>query len=178
MQKQFKYLSVKKQNFHGFQKANISCQRNAGNTTLFGPDDSYKKNNKNRKYGVCQYNHGIWQFSTFKGEDVNCGYEFVKKLKLCFRCLGSDHLSKSCNSSRICETGDVQTCTIVFYIKRNMKKQKNKTLKSLTRNTSGSQSKICISLYSKKSMVKEQNQLCIFPNCSYYLKKRMSTNGR
>ena len=57
---------------HGFQKFNTSRQRKTSNTTLFGSDESYKKDKKNKIYGVCQYDHRMWQCSIFQEQDVNC----------------------------------------------------------------------------------------------------------
>lgn len=102
----------------GFQKVNI-CQSSAGNFLLFGPDESYKKDKKNRKYGFCQYDHRIWLSNTFKEENVNRIWEFLKKLKLCFWCLGSNHLSKSRRNSRICLIDRcTNTCNCLLHKKK------------------------------------------------------------
>ena len=51
---------------------------------------------------VCQHDHRIWQCNTFKEEDTNRRWKIAKKHKLCFRCSGSNHLSKACKNSSVC----------------------------------------------------------------------------
>ena len=43
---------------HGFQKFNVSCQKNADNSILFHSDANYKKDKKNRKCAVCKHDTG------------------------------------------------------------------------------------------------------------------------
>ena len=70
MQKQFEHLLLRKQTINGFQKVNVSHQKNVGNTMLFGSDQNYK-DKKNTKCVVCQHDHRVWQSNTFKEEDIN-----------------------------------------------------------------------------------------------------------
>ena len=92
MLKQFEHSLLSKQNFRWqqqrqslvFQKANVSRQKNVGNTILLGSDQNYKKDKKNTKCAVCQHNHRIWQCNNFKEEDINRRWEIAKKQKLCF----------------------------------------------------------------------------------------------
>ena len=58
----------------GFQKVDI-CQSNTGNFLLFGSDESYKKDKKNRKCGFCQYDHRIWLSNTFKEKKLKTSSE-------------------------------------------------------------------------------------------------------
>lgn len=65
---------------YGFQKCITPCQKNDGNTMLFGSDESYKKNKKNRKFGICRYDHRIWQCSTFKNSVSMIGKQLPLKI--------------------------------------------------------------------------------------------------
>ena len=61
----------------------------------------------------------IWLSNTFKEENVNRIWEFLKKLKLCFWCLGSNHLSKSRRNSRICLIDRcTNTCNCLLHKKK------------------------------------------------------------
>ena len=106
---------------HGFQKVNVSRQKNVGNAILFGLDQNYKKDKKNTKCAVCQRDHRIWQCTTLKEEDINRRWEIANKQKLCFQCLGSNHLSKACKNSRIC---GIDGCTDTQNCLLHKKKQK------------------------------------------------------
>ena len=142
MQKQFEHLLLRKQTINGFQKVNVSHQKNVGNTVLFGSDQNYKKDKKNTKCVACQHDHRVWQSNTFKEEDIYHRWEIAKKQKLCFQCLGSNHLSRVCKNSRTCRIdGFTDTHTIGCYIKRNQNKQRNQTFTSLRRSMRGSQLK-------------------------------------
>ena len=46
----------------------------------------------NRDYKMCKKQHGISICSDFKKLEVPKRWEYAKKLKLCFHCLGEDHL--------------------------------------------------------------------------------------
>ena len=82
--KELEFQMVAAKTINGFQKINVSRQENAGNTILFGSDEAYKKDKKNRKCAVCQLNYSIWQCKTFKEEDINHRWQFAKKQELCF----------------------------------------------------------------------------------------------
>ena len=111
---------------HGFQKVNASRQKNVGNTILFGSDLNYKKDKKNTKCTVCQHDHRIWQCNTFKDEDINRRWETAKKQKLCFQCLGSNHLSKAFKNSRICGIdGCTDTHNRLLHQKKSEKAEKS-----------------------------------------------------
>ena len=79
-----KFQMAAAETIHGFQKFNVSCQKNAGNSILFHSDANYKKDKKNRKCAVCKHDHRIWQYNTFKEEDINRRWETAKKQKLYF----------------------------------------------------------------------------------------------
>ena len=50
----------------------------------------------NRNYKMCNKQHGVWACSEFKKLEVSKRYDFAKKMKLCFRCLGEGHLGQHC----------------------------------------------------------------------------------
>ena len=54
---------------------------------------------------MCNKSHGIWICEEFKKLDVSKRWGFAKKLKLCFQCLGRDHLGQHCTRTRVCGLG-------------------------------------------------------------------------
>ncbi|XP_065941558.1 uncharacterized protein [Magallana gigas] len=56
----------------------------------------------NKLCQMCQGQHGIWSCEQFKKLEVSQKWNFVRQSKLCFRCLGSGHLGKTCRRSRPC----------------------------------------------------------------------------
>ena len=54
---------------------------------------------------MCNKLHGIWVCEEFKQLDVPKRWECAKKFKLCFRCLGKDHLGQYCTRTRVCGLG-------------------------------------------------------------------------
>ena len=51
---------------------------------------------------ICSKLHGVWVCGDFKQLDIPKRWECAKKFKLCFRCLGEDHLGQYCNRTRVC----------------------------------------------------------------------------
>ena len=51
---------------------------------------------------ICSKPHGVWVCRDFKQLDIPKRWECAKKFKLCFRCLGEDHLGQYCNRTRVC----------------------------------------------------------------------------
>ena len=51
---------------------------------------------------ICSKPHGVWVCGDFKQLDIPKRWECAKKFKLCFRCLGEDHLGQYCNRTRVC----------------------------------------------------------------------------
>ena len=75
--------------------------------TFFGKsnqDTGSEPPTKHRVYKLCNLfkSHGIWNCSEFKTMEVPKRWEYAKKLKLCFRCLGEGHPGQSCFRARIC----------------------------------------------------------------------------
>ena len=57
---------------------------------------------ENRNCKVCNKQHGVWACSEFKKLEVSKRWDFAKKMKLCFRCLGEGHLGQHCYQTRVC----------------------------------------------------------------------------
>ena len=55
-----------------------------------------------RSCKICSKPHGVWACRDFKQLDISKRWECAKKFKLCFRCLGEDHLGQYCNRTRVC----------------------------------------------------------------------------
>ena len=51
---------------------------------------------------VCNKPHGVWACGEFKQLDTPKRWEYAKKFRLCFRCLGEDHLGQHCTRTRVC----------------------------------------------------------------------------
>ena len=51
---------------------------------------------------VCNDNHGVWLCEKFKKLNVANRWEEAKKLKLCYSCLGDDHMVMKCPRRRKC----------------------------------------------------------------------------
>ena len=51
---------------------------------------------------VCKKNHPIWRCDEFKAMDVSKRWYTAKKLGLCYRCLGGDHMGGYCTKGRVC----------------------------------------------------------------------------
>ena len=73
--------------------------------TFFGrssPGFGSELQTKHRICKICGKSHGIWACSDFKGMEISKRWEYAKKFKLCFRCLGEGHLGQSCFHTRVC----------------------------------------------------------------------------
>ena len=66
----------------------------------FDGDEKRKKN-----CAVCEETHPIWWCSTFKVKSADEKWRLAKKLGLCYRCLGDDHLGNACKRSKSCNIG-------------------------------------------------------------------------
>ena len=51
---------------------------------------------------ICSKPHGVWACGYFKQLDTSKRWDCAKKFKLCFRCLGEDHLGQYCTRTRVC----------------------------------------------------------------------------
>ena len=58
---------------------------------------------KYQKCKLCGHIHPIWLCDVFRGRSVERRWETAKRLGLCYRCLGNDHLGNSCPKYRECK---------------------------------------------------------------------------
>ena len=77
-----KFQMAPAETIHGFQKVNVSCQKNAGSNCFI--QMQITKKTRKTKCAVCKHDHRIWQYNTFKEEDINRRWETAKKQKLYF----------------------------------------------------------------------------------------------
>ncbi|CAG2212808.1 unnamed protein product [Mytilus edulis] len=56
----------------------------------------------NRVCKCCNGNHGVWKCDEFRKLTVNKRWDTAKRLQLCYRCLGHDHVGRQCPRSRAC----------------------------------------------------------------------------
>ena len=70
--------------------------------TFFGKSSLKTESASQRYCRVCSKLHGVWACGEFKQMDVSKRWDCAKKFKLCFRCLGEDHLGQHCTRTRVC----------------------------------------------------------------------------
>ena len=92
---------------HGFRK--IRAERVDGNgsgsgrggQTFYGkPVDGGDKRVK--KCHVCTEIHPIWKCTKYRDQSIEDKWKMAKKLGLCYRCLGDNHLGNACKWNRQC----------------------------------------------------------------------------
>ena len=64
------------------------------NTFFTESSISYRKQ---RQFPICSKQHGIWNCEKYQEVTVPCRWETAKQLKLCYRCLNSDHQRSLCH---------------------------------------------------------------------------------
>ncbi|CAB3990844.1 Hypothetical predicted protein, partial [Paramuricea clavata] len=92
---------------HGFRKiraervdgSGSGCGR--GGRTFYGkPVDGGDKRVK--KCQVCTEIHPIWKCTKYRDQSIEDKWKMAKKLGLCYRCLGDNHLGNACKWNRQC----------------------------------------------------------------------------
>ena len=58
---------------------------------------------KYKKCKQCGHSHPIWLCDVFRGRSLEKKWEKAKRLGLCYRCLGNNHLGNSCPEYRECK---------------------------------------------------------------------------
>ncbi|XP_052281199.1 uncharacterized protein LOC127878708 [Dreissena polymorpha] len=79
---------------HTSKKTNSNNHR-----SFFGGSEASGKISKCK---VCDKHHGVWNCDNFKEMNVSQRWDKAKQLYLCYRCLGFNHVGKSCRRSRQC----------------------------------------------------------------------------
>ena len=83
----------------------LTSRQKEGAKTFFGQADV---KDKLPRCKLCKKNHPIWRCDEFKSMDVSRRWYTAKKLGLCYRCLGEDHMGGYCTKGRICGIDDCQ----------------------------------------------------------------------
>ena len=104
------FHTIAEETLHGLSRTRIQKQgkgaKSEPNRTYFV--QSEQKGKSKQAYKFCNGPHGIWNCKTFQDLRESDRWEKAKELKLCFRCLGHDHVGGSCKRSRVC---GIQGCT-------------------------------------------------------------------
>ena len=76
--------------------------------SYFSQNRSVPANVKKIVCACCSGDHAIWRCEQFKKLDIPARWNLAKSKYLCFRCLSSNHLGKSCNYSKECGVNGCQ----------------------------------------------------------------------
>lgn len=95
------FHTIAEETLHGLarQKPRKGPKSEQNKTFFTRPDKS--ENSKN-PCKFCNGPHGIWYCKTFQSLKESDRWDKAKEMKLCFRCLGHDHVGGSCQRSRVC----------------------------------------------------------------------------
>ena len=80
----------------------VPWKRNESHSSKSFLSNRYDGEMRMSKCRVCGDNHPIWQCEVFKGRPAERRWETAKRLGLCYRCLGRDHLGNACTNYREC----------------------------------------------------------------------------
>ena len=81
---------------------NVDSRRNRTEKAFFG-NAQESEIQKYRPFKVCKGHHRVWHCDKFTDLPVQVRWNTVKRLKLCFRCLGRDLHGQTCVRTRVCE---------------------------------------------------------------------------
>ncbi|CAC5421526.1 unnamed protein product [Mytilus coruscus] len=88
---------------------NYKGNRKDGFRTFFGEsqNEEYTGNRDSIKHlcKCCNGHHGVWRCDEFRKSAVKKRWNTAKRLRLCYRCLGHDHVGRQCPRSRACNLG-------------------------------------------------------------------------
>ena len=85
-------LKSKKGNTRTFFRS-LQSAENHGGSAVATPRRSCK---------ICNRQHGVWACDQFKKMNQTQRWDTAKQYKLCYHCLGDDHLGQACTRTRIC----------------------------------------------------------------------------
>ena len=80
----------------------VPWKRNESHSSKSFLSNRYDGEMRMSKCRVCGDNHPIWQCEVFKERPAERRWETAKRLGLCYRCLGRDHLGNACTNCREC----------------------------------------------------------------------------
>ena len=94
--------------------------------SMFGESQRDQKKSK-QKCPECKEQHPIWRCSQFKSLDVKNRWISAKKNRLCYRCLGPNHLGNSCQQKGKCNiNGCEETHNRLLHEEVNVQKTEDK----------------------------------------------------
>ena len=80
-----------------------------GNTRIFFGSPQSAENHGGSAVGtprhsckICNRQHGVWACDQFKKMNQTQRWDIAKQYKVCYCCLGDDHLGQACTRTRIC----------------------------------------------------------------------------
>jgi len=85
---------------HGLKSGNSNWKSHETRSKPFGTNQV-----ANKRKGSCTVrgaDHANWSYDVFKSTSIQEKWGTAKKLGLCYRCLGDDHLGGECPRSRVC----------------------------------------------------------------------------
>ena len=85
---------------HGLKSGNSSGKFHNRRSESFGSNRTDDKKRGTCK--ICGEGHAVWNCDVFKSRKIQEKWATAKKLGLCYRCLGDDHLGGECPRSRVC----------------------------------------------------------------------------
>ena len=101
------FHTIAEETIHGLTRTNIQKpwkgSKSEHNRTYFtrSENNAYSKP-ASQTCKFCNGPHGIWHCKTYQELKECDRWEKGKELKLCFRCLGYDHMGGFCKRSRVC----------------------------------------------------------------------------
>ena len=90
--------TMPKKTSHVSFHAKVNTQNNIKSTQLHSYVDSHSNDNCT----FCHEQHRIYECTKFKSLNVNSRHNFIKSKGFCFNCLGSQHQSGQCKSTKTC----------------------------------------------------------------------------
>ena len=85
---------------NGLKSGNSSGKCHDRRSKSFGINQADEKRKGTCK--VCGAGHAVWNCDVFTSRSIQEKWATAKKLGLCYRCLGDDHLGGDCPRSRVC----------------------------------------------------------------------------
>ena len=95
---QFQAIKLK----HGYKSGNSNWKSHERRSKSFGSNQAAAKLLRKGLCKVCGADHAIWSCDIFKSRSIHEKWGTAKKLGLCYRCFGDDHLGGECPRSRVC----------------------------------------------------------------------------
>ena len=80
------------------------------NYRIFMAYQSSSSKNTTKSCELCQRFHPIWKCQEFLKQDICGRWDIAKQNWLCFRCLGTNHLGRSCSKGQKC---GIDGCTLL-----------------------------------------------------------------